>query len=142
MEKNMNQLLNKGFNTTKLTNTVLKNYDKNIIVLREDKLNTYEFSKYQDFKNVCLDISREYNGDVINDIAIVITKPGQENNIGLNKNRYILILESQASFIKENQEKFNLENGDLFWSNEELIIHNHSQSDSIILILDIEDFII
>lgn len=141
----MSQLIAKGINTIKYTNAVLRNWEKlgknKFILLRVDGFNSPDFHKLNIFKDLCLDLARQQDAEFIKDIAILITEPNFENILDASTNRIILVLENQASFTNHDV-MFTPEAGDLMWTNEEIKINNHSDNLSIILIIDIEEFLL
>lgn len=141
----MSQLINRGINTIPFTNAVLRNLadlgDTNYILLRSSNYNMPEFAKLNIFKPLVLDLARQFDAGQINDIAIIITKPGQDVKLDAEKNRIILILENEASFTN-NENRYTPAPGDLIWTNEEITINNTAMSISYILVIDLEEFVL
>jgi hypothetical protein len=137
------QLLNK-INTISYTNQILrqKNHLTGIgTILRDNKINLDAFRVFSDLKQLVLDIGRQVNAEIITDVAIIMLKPGENSKLNNVNNRIILALETQSTFIIEDKQ-LNIESGSLLWTDENINIINTSATETLLLVIDFEEFII
>lgn len=137
----MIQLVNKNINTTYFTNTVLRNIkNDNLVILREKSKNTPIFTKYSIFKDLVLDIARQFNSERITEVAIIKVSNSEKGiKLGLSENRAILVLDGDLVLNKE--ERLVIETGSLLWLNED-VTYNTTNKDCFILVLDLKEFML
>lgn len=137
----MIQLVNKNINTTYFTNTVLRNIkNDNLVILREKSKNTPIFTKYSIFKDLVLDIARQFNSERITEVAIIKVSNSEKGiKLGLSENRAVLVLDGDLVLNKE--ERVVIETGSLLWLNED-VTYNTTNKDCFILVLDLKEFML
>lgn len=137
------QLLSKGINTTNLVNSVLRNQKDlgECVILRNDNFSTPEFSKLSVFKDAVLDLGRQVSAGEIPDVALLKLEVGKSFTLHGVDNRLILCLLNSSVFTYDDR-RSTPDTGDLLWLNSDVTVTNSSDSISLLLVVDFNEFLL
>ena len=141
------QLLQKGIITSKFLNDFIRNKDflernKVYYILREDTINHKNLTVLSNYKQLLLDLARQFDAEIIENAFIVHLKPMESCQLHESNKRIILCLDNSSRFL-DSDLHFSPESGDLLFTNSSLLdIDNSSQTDTILLVIDYKEFML